>query len=321
MPAPPSPRIRVTASHPSSATSAAAAAPATTRQLKVTEAARSLTRVTKDGVDEVTPALSPSGTVVLFETRVSSGGAITAQAIFGADPQTGGARTAYSSSTSKSGAPAWLPDGTYVFVSDVSGKPGIVHSLAAAPNAATGTVLAGEAAPEAAHPTCSPDGKRIAFEANLRGKVQIAVVGVDGSRLSVLGEGHRPSWSPDGKRIVLTRTVNDYSQLFVIGADGGGLIQVTSDPSDHDDPSWAPSSKLIVFNSNKGYDRQGGSWNLFAIKPDGTSLVQITEGTSDTGSPSWGNDGWIYFDSNQAGSYDIWRLRPAGDLDTLGNRR
>jgi TolB protein len=289
--------------------------------LNATGAARSLTRITKEGIDEVTPAPSPNGTVVLFETRVSSGGNVTAQAILGADPQSGGTRTAYTSSTSKSGAPTWLPDGTYVFVSDVSGKPALVHSLAAAPNAATATILSGDAAPEAAHPSASPDGKRIVFEANLKGKVQLATVGVDGSRLTALGEGHRPSWSPDGKRIVFTRTVNDYSQLFVIGPDGGGLVQVTSDPSDHDDPSWAPSSKLIVFNSNKGYDRQASSWNLFAVKPDGTGLVQITDGNSDTGSPSWGNDGWIYFDSNQSGSYDIWRLRPAGDLDALGNRR
>jgi TolB protein len=292
-----------------------------TRTLTATGAARSLTRLTKDGIDEVTPALSPNGTVVLFETRVASGGSVTAQAILGADPQSGGARTAYTSTTSKSGAPAWLPDGTYIFVSDVSGKPALVHSLAAAPNAATSTILTADVAPEATHPSASPDGKRIVFEANLKGRVQIATVFLDGARLQVLGDGHRPSWSPDGKRIVFTRTVNDYSQIFVIGHDGGGLVQLTSDASDHDDPSWAPSSRLIVFNSNKGYDRQGGSWNLFAVKPDGTGLVQITEGNADTGAPSWGNDGWIYFDSNQGGSYDIWRLRPTGDLDALGNRR
>ena len=125
----------------------------------------------------------------------------------------------------------------------------------------------------------------------------------------------------DGKHLVFTRTVLDFSQIFVANPDGTGVAQVTTDPSDHDDHSWAPSSKLIIFNSNKGYDRQGRSWNLFVVKPDGSGLLQITEGNSDTGAPSWGNDGWIYFDSNQSGNYQIWRVRPTGEIEALGNRR
>ncbi len=290
--------------------------------LTATGAARSLARVTQEPIDEVTPALSPNGSVVLFETRVGSGNNVTAQRVVGADPQSGAARTHYTPHGARSGGPAWLPDGTYVYISDGgSGKPALVRALAAAPNAATATVISAELAPDITHPSPSPDGKRIAFEATLRGKTQIGVVGIDGSRLAVVGEGHRPSWSPDGKHIVFVRTVLDFSQIFVANPDGSGVAQVTSDASDHDDPAWAPSSKLIVFNSNKGFDRQGGSWNLFVVKPDGTGLLQITEGNSDTGTPSWGNDGWIYFDTNQSGNYQIWRLRPTGEIDTLGNRR
>jgi TolB protein len=272
-------------------------------------------------VDEVTPSLSPSGAVVLFEARVGAEGKVTAQSIVGVSPQGGGARTPYSAPGTKSGAPAWLPEGGYVFVSDASGRPALVRSLAAAPNAATATILGPDAAPDVAHPSPSPDGKRVAFEATLKGKTQIGVVGLDGTRVVAIGEGQRPSWSPDGKHLVFVRTVLDYSQIFVANPDGSGVLQLTSDASDHDDPSWAPSSRLVVFNSNKGFDRQGGSWNLFVVKPDGTGLLQLTEGNADTGAPSWGNDGWIYFDSNQGGSYDIWRLRPAGEIDALGNRR
>jgi TolB protein len=308
-PAPPGPPV-----------SAPPPAPGQAHVLNVTGAAHKLTRVTQDAVEEVSPVLSPNGTVILFEARVSAGGSVVQQTIVGIDPH-GGSRVAYTTAGSRSSAPAWLPDGTFVFVSNASGRPMIVHSLAAVPNAAIAPVVGGDAAPDATRPTASPDGKRVAFEAQIRGKSQIAVVSLDGNRVTALGEGHRPSWSPDGHRIVFTRVVNDFSQLFVINAEGGRETPVTSDPSDHDDPAWAPSGKVIVFNSNRGYGRQSGAWNLFAIKPDGGGLVQITDGNADTGEPNWGNDGWIYFASNQAGGYDIWRLRPTAELEGLGNQR
>ncbi len=259
--------------------------------------------------------------MLLFEARVSAGGSVVQQTIVGVDPHTGGSRVAFTPASSRSSAPAWLPDGSFVFVSNASGRPVIVHSLAAVPNAAIASVVGGDAAPDATRPTASPDGRRLAFEAQIHGKGQIAVVSLDGSHLSALGEGHRPAWSPDGKRIVFTRVINDFSQIFIINAEGGRETPVTSDQSDHDDPAWAPSGRVILFNSNRGYGRQSGAWNLFAIKPDGAGLVQITDGNADSGEPTWGNDGWIYFASNQAGGYDIWRLRPTAELEGLGNQR
>jgi TolB protein len=295
---------------------------ASERVLNVTGAAHHLTRVTQDPVDEAAPALSPSGALLLFEARVSASGSVVQQTLVGIDPRTGSGRTSFTGSSSRSSAPVWLPDGqSFLFISNASGRPLIVRSLAAVPHAAIAPVIGGDAAPDVTHPTVSADGRRVAVEASLRGRSEILLANLDGAHVTTLVEGHRPSWSPEGKRVVFTRVVNDYSQIFVINAEGGREVQVTSDASDHDDPTWAPSGKVIVFNSNRGFGRQSGAWNLYAIRPDGSGLLQITDGNSDTGEPNWGNDGWIYFASNQAGGYDIWKLRPTAELEALGNQR
>jgi Tol biopolymer transport system component len=74
-----------------------------------------------------------------------------------------------------------------------------------------------------------------------------------------------------------------------------------------------------VFSSNRGWNtRPGGkektTWNLFLVHPDGTGITQLTDGDGSATQPEWGKDGWIYFSSNQAGSYDLWRLKPTGEF-------
>jgi TolB protein len=294
------------------------------RQLGVTGAGRALARITSDPVDELMPAISPSGDVVLFETRVWHDRAIAQQTIVGVDPETGATRTLYTSSNARASWPTWMPDGSaLVFASDSSGRPGIVKSLAAQPNAAITVIVGGDAAPDPKHPTISPDGHHVAFDAILRGKAQVASVNIDGARLTILGEGQHPAWSPDGKRLAFARKVGDFNQIFLCNADSGtNLVQVTNDLADNDNPTWSPNGRLLVFNSNRGWDHAGTArdavWNLYAIKADGTGLIQLTDGDADTGGPTWGKDGWLYFHSNQAGNYDIWRLHPTGELETLG---
>jgi TolB protein len=294
------------------------------RVLNATGVGRALTRVTSDPIDELMPSISPAGDVVLFETRVYGNGQVTQSTIVGVEPEAGAMRTMYTSASAKSGTPTWMPDGSaIVFTTDSSGRPSLVKSLAAQPNAALTVITGGDAAPYPKRPSISPDGHRVAFQAEMRGKPQIMVAGLDGSRVTILGDGQRPAWSPDGHRLAFSRKVNDATQIFLINADTGtNLVQITNDLGDNDNPTWSPNGRLIVFNSNRGWDHAGGVrdavWNIYAIKPDGTGLLQLTDGDSDSGAPCWGRDGWIYFHSNQAGNYDIWRMHPVGELESMG---
>ena len=91
---------------------------------------------------------------------------------------------------------------------------------------------------------------------------------------------------------------------------------MTSDATWDTSPSWSPDGAWLVFASNRNWDSYPGgtasdTFNLFAIATDGTALTQLTGGPRNVDAPTWGADGWVYFSSNDAGTWDIWRIAPA----------
>jgi len=286
--------------------------------LAVTGASQSLSPVTQDQLDEDQAALSPDGSTLLFHTWWADPSTQQNRfAIVGTDPNTGARRSIYTSQNSSAHSPAWLPDGSsFVYVSDAVGQPSLVRALSSAPNAGVAVVLSASVAPNPMHPSVSPDGRRVAFHAEIRGSPQIGVVGVDGSGLTILGDGYNPAWSPDGSKLAFTRTVSGFDQLFLVDPNTGtGLVQLTNEASLNRAPAWSPDGAYLVFMSNRAWQSTpGGStegtWHLYVLKPDGTGLIKLTDGYGIASFPSWGRDGWIYFSSNANGNYDIWRLQP-----------
>ena len=292
-----------------------------TKVLSVTGAGSALERVTADPVMEVQPTISPDGRILLFEVRVDDRTrGIKQNTLVAVNPETRAQRTLYTSTNSLSSYPAWLPDqSSYVYTSNSPGQWSLVRALAAAPNAAVTIIASGEVAPNASSPSVSPDGKRVAFSAQIRGVQNVAVVGTDGSRLTLLGEGGSPSWSPDGSLVAFARAVNGVPQLFLVNPDTGtGLVQLTSGEFESHSPAWSPDGRYLVFGTNRGgQQNQGPVNNLFIIDRDGTNMTQLTDGDSRSVTPSWGADNWIYFASDQSGNFDIWRLQPTGRYSGL----
>jgi len=293
-------------------------------QLTATGAAQGLSRVTTDVVDEYSPAPSPDAQTLLFETRADQ-----QSAIVGVDPSSGARRTVYTGGNSLAGDPTWDPTGRFfVYSSNSTGNWSLVRTVSNSPNAAVSIVVNGDAAPVVSNPSISPDGKRIVFGTYMRNTWHIGMTNLDGSGLmTLLGEGHDPVFSPDGKRIAFVRVINGRAQIFTLDPETGAkVVQVTNGDHDNVNPSWSPDGQYILFASNRAatkpergyvvgeYTERQGRFNLYALRPDGTSLVQLTDGEANSGNPVWAKDGWIYFSSNQAGNFDIWRLRPTGEL-------
>ena len=97
-------------------------------------------------------------------------------------------------------------------------------------------------------PVWSPDGKRIAFEADRKGdfvKFDIYVMDADGGNLQNL-TNHRdwdgsPSWSPDGERIVFWSRRDGNAEIYVMDADGGNPQNLTNNPDSDSSPAWLNS--------------------------------------------------------------------------------
>ena len=86
-----------------------------------------------------------------------------------------------------------------------------------------------------------------------------------------------PTLSPDGKSVAFTADVSGKPQVWVRLLSGGTPLQVTRDDADHQSPRWFPdSASLIYFAPSEESDGQGKIWEVPALggtaRPIVTSL-------------------------------------------------
>ena len=107
----------------------------------------------------------------------------------------------------------------------------------------------------------SPDGRRIAYAANVGGKgFGLYVVDVATGAKRALTEGarddHQPRWSPDGARIVFwsrRESVRTNSDLYLVPAGGGAVTRLDlrgGKDAEAFDASFSPDGTRLAFTTN-----------------------------------------------------------------------
>jgi TolB protein len=141
--------------------------------------------------------------------------------------------------------------------------------------------------------SCSPDGKRIAFEtrsSHVRPFHHIFIMNVDGSGQVCLpgtrdSDNRAHSWSPAGKEIAFFRGT-DGPAIYRVNADGTGPKRLTDIPVCPTVPSWSPDGNKIAFAS-----RREANCAICVINADGTERKRLTDYHHGTISWSWSPDG------------------------------
>lgn len=156
------------------------------------------------------------------------------------------------------------------------------------------------------HPSCSPDGRRIAFTSSRAAPggigapndFQIYTMNPNGSGLTQLtnvpGRNIVPTFSPDGSRIAFaSERAGGVMHVFTMKADGSDVRQITSGPDPDSEPAWSPDGTKIAFTRipfsalGLGFTQK----DVWIVGADGTGLRQLTDTTGEDHDPSFSPDG------------------------------
>jgi len=257
-----------------------------------TPGARALVSPGKEQHYNLAPALSPDGTRMAY---FSDAGLFSID-MYLANAETGRTIRKLVSSTRDphlesmqfiNSAGAWDADGSrFVFGAVVTGRPAL--RIVKGSNGDLVKEIKFPSLGEIFNPTWSPDGKMIAFSAQVGGITDLFVYDLESGQLRRLTDDPyadlEPAWSPDGSMIAFVTdrfgtsldllSYGNY-QLAVIDprAEGGGQIRrLPSLPnSKHINPQWSPDGKSVYFLGDPG-----GITNVYRLSLDGGEIAQVT---------------------------------------------
>jgi WD40 repeat protein len=132
---------------------------------------------------------------------------------------------------------------------------------------------------QCASPVFSPDGKRVAFEGNRNGIVDIFEVDLETKAVRNLTQDmffdSNPWYSADGKTLVYNRRIGSYRKIFTVDlADPEKKAQLTFGPTSDIQPSLSPDGKTVYFSSDRGAD---GVYNIYSLDLATADVRQFTD--------------------------------------------
>jgi Tol biopolymer transport system component len=131
-----------------------------------------------------------------------------------------------------------------------------------------------------------------------------------------------PSFAPDGRQVAFSAQVGGLTDLFVYDLESGALRRLTHDAYADLQPSWSPDGRSIVFSTDRFSTDlktlRTGNYRLAAINPDGSGVRELPSFEDAKNiDPNWSGDGSaVFFVSDRNGISNVYRLEVASGQTT-----
>ncbi len=180
-------------------------------------------------------------------------------------------------------APTWSPDGSRLAV--VLSKDGSSQLYSVNADGSGLRRLASSSGIDT-EPRYSPDGSSIYFTSDRGGSPQIYQISANGGpaqRVTFEGSYNvSPRPSPDGKSLAFITRRDGRFQLAIMDL-ASRQVQVLTDSTKDESPSFAPNSRMILIATEVG-----GRGILSAVSSDGRIKQRLSVAAGDVREPAWG---------------------------------
>jgi TolB protein len=246
------------------------------------------TRLTNDAAVDRSPAWSPDGSKVAFESRRDGNAEIY---VMNAD---GSGQTNLTNSAGSDASPAWSPDGTTLAFE--SSRDGLAEIYLMDADGFGVTALTADAGNNIT-PAWSPDGTKLAFASTRAGNLDVYIMNADGTGATNLTASRTaeraPAWSPDGSKLAFEGVADSDLDVYVVNADGSGRTNLTNAPGTNRAVDWqrvaVPAAQTVAFLStppapahvNGTYAASaagGGSGNAVVVSASPAAVCTASEG-------------------------------------------
>jgi len=161
------------------------------------------------------------------------------------------------------------------------------------------------------HPRLSPDGRRVAFEAQSGSSNEVWIADLNGQtsqRMTREGFSDRPEWTPDGKRVMYIAAPKPANSLWWQPADGSGAAELVYQGSDAiREGVFTPDGQTVIYRM----DTPDSNRDIYALPLAGERTpVPILTSIDDDKQPRVSPNGkWLAYVSNQSGREEVY-VRP-----------
>jgi TolB protein len=243
-------------------------------------------RLSQTAVDELSPALSPDGSEVAYET---SDGALWRM------PLTTRHATKIDLPSGRYGHPAWLSDGSGLMFTSYVVHPPDEDSDFSVYNFKDGKMqLFLKQTGSQDYAAISPDGSKIAYMSaittlisGMEGIVnqQLWVANLRDGKAAPLfltaAKDRHPAWSPDGRQLAFSSDRKGKENIWITDLEGHAE-QITDDAGSAVTPAWSPNGKEIVYVSTASGKSELMIVNVETrktrkVSPFGAKLVEVRD--------------------------------------------